>query len=83
MYRVRCFQGLEVVSSGHAYVSELLAKAILRDPHIRIAEAPFILRGRATGQSKALRPMSVVQAVREVMVGKRSVDAFRRKIIHE
>jgi hypothetical protein len=62
-------------------VAELLAKAILRNPELQIAEAPFVLLGRRTGHSKAIRPGSVVQAVFEVFKGKRSVDEFRDYIV--
>lgn len=81
MYRAWVFQGIAVESSGHAYVAELLAKAILRSPMVRIGEAPFAARGRASGSSKAVRPSAILKAVRDVWVGKASVTAFRNKVI--
>lgn len=81
MYRVAAFQGIEVRSGGHAFNAELLAKAVLRNPALRIGEVPFIARGRARGSSKAFRPGSVLRAVREVVVGARSVARYRREII--
>lgn len=81
MYRARVFQGIAVESSGHAYVAELLAKAILRKPMLRIGEVPFAARGRAAGSSKAFRPMAIVRAVREVLKGRSSVGAYRNQVI--
>lgn len=83
LFRVECFQGLEVVSSGHAFNAELLAKAILRNPDLRIGEATFKARGRARGRSKAVRPGSIFKAVWEVYVGMRSVAEFRQRVIQE
>ncbi len=81
LYRVEVFDGIEVVSSGHAYTAELIAKAILRTPGLRIGEAPFIARGRAQGRSKDIQPKSVSRAVREVMSGHRSVARYRSEVI--
>ncbi len=81
MYRARAFRGIEVTSGGHAFVAELLAKAILRDPRLRIGEVPFAARGRSGGASKAIRPTSVVRALKEVWAGKLSVNAYRKKAI--
>jgi glycosyltransferase involved in cell wall biosynthesis len=81
MYRAWAFKGIEVRSGGHAYVAELLAKAILRTPRLRIAEAPFAAQGRASGSSKAVRPSAVLRAVWDVWVGKRSVNAYRDSVI--
>ena len=81
IYRVEVFRGLDVQSGGHAFFAELLAKAQLRTPDLRIGEAPFIARGRAMGQSKAMRPGSVMRAVREVYTGARSVARYRRRVI--
>ena len=80
LFKARVFQGIEVEASGHAFNSELLAKAILRNPALRIGEAPFIAKGRATGSSKAIRPSAVVQSVVEVGRGWRSVAEFRTKV---
>jgi glycosyltransferase involved in cell wall biosynthesis len=81
LYRVDCFRGIEVVSSGHAFNAELLAKAVLRNPRLRIGQAPFLARGRAQGASKAFRPLAVLRALRDVVRGYRSVTAFRDQVI--
>ena len=81
LFRVECFKGLDVVSSGHAFNAELLAKAILRDPNLRIGEAPFVARGRARGTSRAIAPMSVFKAIREVYAGRKAVSEYRTEII--
>jgi len=83
MYRARAFQGIDVVSGGHAFVAELLAKAILRDPGLRVGEVPFMMRGRQAGMSKAIRPGSVFRAVREVVAGYRSVSRYRAEVIRQ
>ena len=81
MYRLEAFKDIEVVSSGHAFAAELLAKAQLRQPSLRIGEVPFVARGRKAGKSKAMRPRSVVRAVLEVMRGASSVAKYRREVI--
>lgn len=81
LYRARDVQGLEIISSGHAFVPELLAKAQLRNPALRIGEVPFLARGRGAGESKAIRPRSVAQAVREVARGYRSVSSYREEVV--
>lgn len=83
LYRNRAVKGLAVTSAGHAFNAEMIAKAILRDPHLRVGEAPFAARGRATGNSKAMRPRSVVQAVYEVAAGWKSVAEFRSQTIRD
>lgn len=83
LYRVDVFRGLKVRSKGHAYVAEMLAKAQLRRPELRITEAPYIARGRATGQSHAIRPNSVLQALVETYRGSVDVAAFRERAIRE
>ena len=80
LFRARVFQGVDVEASGHAFNSELIAKAILRDPALRIGEAPFVARGRATGNSKAIRPSAVAQSVLEVGRGWRSVAQYRERV---
>jgi len=80
LFKAAVFQGIEVEASGHAFNSELLAKAILRNPSLRIGEAPFVARGRATGNSKAIRPSAVALSVLEVGRGWRSVARFRDKV---
>lgn len=81
LYRVDCFRGIDVVSSGHAFNAELLAKAVLRNPRLRIGQAPFLARGRARGRSKAFRPLAVLRALRDVARGYRSVAAYRDAVI--
>lgn len=81
MYRVEVFRGLEVISSGHAYFAEMLAKAQLRTPALRITEAPFVARGRGFGSSKAIAPGSVFRAVREVWTGARAVGRYRDEVV--
>ena len=63
LYRVEAFKGLEVISSGHAFNAELLAKALLRNPDLRIGEVPFLARGRALGRSNAFRPAAIMTAM--------------------
>ena len=81
LYRIEVFLGLEIVSGGHAFVAELLAKAQLRTPHLRIGEAPFVARGRARGKSQAIRLRSVLRAMREVVRGARSVAKYREHVV--
>lgn len=81
MYRVEVFRGIDVVSSGHAFTAELIAKAQLRSPQLRIGEVPFAARGRAMGKSKAFRPSSILKAVRDVTVGARSVARYRQDVV--
>ncbi len=77
LFRAGVFQGIDVEASGHAFNSELIAKAILRNPSLRIGEVPFVARGRATGNSKAIRPSAVAQSIFEVGRGWRSVAQYR------
>jgi len=81
MYRIEVFRGIEVSSSGYAYTAELIAKAMLRHPTLRIGEAPFVARGRAHGRSNAFRPSAIAKAVYEVVRGQRSVARYREKVI--
>ncbi len=83
LYRARCLRGIEVVSSGHAFNAELIAKALLRDPKLRIGEVGFVARGRTQGSSKAFRPRSILKAVRDVYVGHRSVAHYRNNLLLE
>jgi glycosyltransferase involved in cell wall biosynthesis len=83
LYRAWAFKGIDVRSGGHAYTAELIAKAVLRHPRLRIGEAPFAARGRAKGSSKAVRPGSILRALRDVWVGKMSVNRYRRHVIRE
>lgn len=83
LYRCWVFQGLEVVSSGHAVNAEMLAKAQLRHPGLRITEAAFVARGRSTGSSKAIQPGSVLKAVGDTWAGFRSVRRYRNIAIKE
>ncbi|MGB5285436.1 MAG: glycosyltransferase family 2 protein [Polyangiales bacterium] len=81
LYRAGAFKGIHVMSGGHAYVAELLAKAQLRRPDLRIAEAPYISRGRAIGDSHAIKPMSVIRAVQETYKGAQDVGKYREKMV--
>ena len=81
MYRVKCFKGIETVSEGHAFNPELLAKAMLRNPDLRIGEAPFVIKGRDEGESKAFTPEAVAQAIRDLYVGYHAVVEYREKMI--
>jgi glycosyltransferase involved in cell wall biosynthesis len=81
LYRVEAFRGLEVKSGGHAYFAEMLAKAQLRRPSLRITEAPFVARGRPFGSSKAMTFRSVFRALHEVWSGARAVGAYRRDVV--
>lgn len=83
LFRANAFQGIDVEASGHAFNSELLAKAILRNPQLRIGEAQFVAKGRATGSSKAIRPSAVAQAVVQVGRGWRSVGRYRKAVIRD
>lgn len=81
LYRVEVFRGLEIVSGGHAFMAEMVAKAQLRRPDLRIGEAPFFARGRARGGSKAVRPRAVLRALRDVWRGYRSVGRYREQVV--
>ena len=81
LYRVEAFRGIQTVSGGHAYVAELLAKAQLRCPELRIAEAAYISRGRPAGNSHAIKPKSVLRAMHETYKGARDVDRYRDEVV--
>lgn len=81
LYRLEVFKGIPVVSSGHAFMAELVAKAILRDPDLRVGEVPFHARGRSVGVSRAFEPKSILAAIRETHAGYRSVAQYRAKMI--
>lgn len=81
LYRVEAFKGVHTVSGGHAYVAELLAKAQLRCPELRITEAPFISRGRSVGNSHAIKPQAVLRAVQETYRGARDVERYREEMV--
>lgn len=81
MYRVRCFQGLEIVSGGHAFNPELLAKAVLRDPTLRVGEAPFLIRGRQHGVTKAFTPSAIGRAVEDMYRGYQAVNEYRELVL--
>lgn len=83
MYRVGALVGIEVSSSGHAFNAELLAKALLRNPKLRIGEVPFVWRGRSAGESKAFKPRSIFKAMVEVWQGVKEVDRYREKVLQE
>lgn len=81
LMRLEYVRDLDVVARGHAFDSELLARALLRHPKIRVGEVPFVARGRTAGASKAFRPRSVALAVREVAAGFRAVSRYRREVV--
>ncbi len=81
LYRIEAFRGLEILSGGHAFNAELMAKALLRSPELRISEAPFAARGRAQGSSKAFRIGAIWRALREVVIGYRSVAQYRKQVV--
>ncbi len=81
MYKVEVFRGIEVISGGHAFMAELIAKAQLRRPDLRIGQAAFVSRGRKAGESRAFTGKSVTRAVREVYNGSRSVAEFREDVV--
>jgi glycosyltransferase involved in cell wall biosynthesis len=81
LYRASAFKGIHVISGGHAYVAELLAKAQLRRPDLRITEASFISRGRAIGDSHAIKLTSVLRALRETYQGAQDVGVYRDKMV--
>jgi glycosyltransferase involved in cell wall biosynthesis len=83
MYRVETMMGIPVISSGFAYNAELIAKTVLRDPLLRVGEAPFAASGRSQGDSKAISATGMSRAVRELMAGYRSVTRYREQIIRE
>ena len=81
LYRVEAFKGIHTVSGGHAYVAELLAKAQLRCPELRITEAAFISRGRSAGNSHAIKPKAVLRAVHETYKGAKDVGRYRDEMV--
>ena len=81
LYRVEAFKGIHTVSGGHAYVAELLAKAQLRRPELRITEAAFISRGRSAGNSHAIKPKAVLRAVHETYKGAKDVGRYRDQVL--
>ena len=58
-------------------------KAVLRDPDLRIGEAPFLTKGRKHGRTKAFTLGSVLEALMDVYNGHRSVQSYREKIIEQ
>ena len=81
LYKVWAFRGIEVVGGGHGFGAELLAKALLREPGLRIGEVPFMARGRAMGNSTAFTAKAITRAVREFYAGHRSVAEYRQSVI--
>lgn len=81
LYRIGAFQGIDVEANGHAFNPELLAKAVLRDPDLRIGEAPFMTKGRKHGSSRAFSVSSMVEAVEDVVRGYKSVADYRERVI--
>ncbi|MFB6264775.1 MAG: glycosyltransferase family 2 protein [Bradymonadaceae bacterium] len=83
MYRIEAVRGLELEASGHAYVPELLSKAILRDRQLEVGECPFHLRGRDAGASNAFQPAAVLEAVWETGRAFRAVSEFREACLED
>ena len=83
LYRASIFKDIEVLSSGHGFNAELIAKAVLRKPDLRIGEAPFLSRGRQYGRSKAFKLSSILKSLFEFFRGYKSVSAYRQKIIQK
>lgn len=83
LYKIKCFRGIDVESDGHAFNPELIAKAVLRNPDLRIGEAPFLTRGRKHGDTKAFTMESVLEALRDLYQGYQSVVDYRQKVITE
>jgi glycosyltransferase involved in cell wall biosynthesis len=81
LYRVSVFQGIEVIGGGHAFNAELLAKALLKQPGLRVGEAPFMARGRAMGQTKAFTSRNIARSVRDFYQGHQSVIQYREQVI--
>ena len=77
------FRIIEQDTSGHAFNPELLAKAVLRDPDIRIGEAPFVTKGRKHGTTNAFTPGAIADALYDVFQGYRSVVSYREDVINE
>lgn len=77
LYKAGTLKGIDVEASGHAYFPELLAKAVIRNPTLRIGEAPFWVRGRKHGRSTAIDPAAVLTAIAETGRGYLSVNRFR------
>jgi glycosyltransferase involved in cell wall biosynthesis len=82
LYRAWVYKGIDVLSGGHAYNAELLAKAVLRNPFLRITEVSFVARGRTQGTSKAFKPRSVARAVSEFARGRVSVNKYRSETLN-
>ena len=81
LYRRDAFYGLDVVSHGPIWSAELLAKAILRNPLLRIGEAPFVLLREGKPTREALPPHVLFSAFQEFLRGAASVSGFRNEII--
>lgn len=81
LVKASVYQGIEVTSGGHAYNPEMIAKALLRNPFLRIGEAPFAARGRATGGSKAFTLGGVTEALVDFARGYASVSSYRDEVV--
>ena len=83
MYRIETFKDLNAVSTGHAITVELIAKAVLRNPALRIAEVPFVWRVRQARASHAFKSSEILKAARESLTVYRSVSEYRERIYRE
>ena len=81
LFRARVFKNLHIISGGHAFTPELVGKALLREPLLRIGEVPFASRGRAVGDSKAFQPRSIARALKEFYQGHRAVSSYRDQVV--
>ncbi len=81
LVRASTYKGIDVTSGGHAYGPEMIAKALLRNPFLRIGEAPFAARGRASGGSKAFTPGGIGHALVDFTRGYLSVSRYRDGVV--
>jgi dolichol-phosphate mannosyltransferase len=81
IFRAGIFQNLKIESSGHAFGPEMVAKALLRNPLLRIGEAPFAARGRRVGGSKAFSLKGISTSVLDFARGYRSVSLYRDEVV--
>lgn len=81
LYKAEVFRGIDVAASGHAHNAELIAKALLRNPFLRVTEVPFGLRGRRAGESRSLSLRTATQVLGGFAVGRRAVSEYRRTVL--
>lgn len=81
LYKAEVFRGIDVAAGGHGHNAELLAKALLRNPFLRVTEVPFGLRGRRSGEGRSLNVRAVTNALGSFAVGRRAVSDYRRTVL--